>query len=90
MAGIIIEDEAFCKQVEQLGGAEVIDLALETIMDGLCHNPRGFHYHEAGNFSFRYAKTHPIGDDIPGFTVIFILDKDDNVHLKQIEQDVSF
>ena len=89
MPGSVIEDEAFRKQVEKLGGAEVIDLALETIMDGLCHNPRGFHFQEAGDFSFRYAKTHPIGD-IPAFTVIFILDKDDNVHLKQIEEDVGF
>lgn len=90
MSGSIIEDEAFRRQVEQLGGAEVVDQALDTIMDGLCHNPRGFHFHEAGEYSFRYARTHAIGDDIPAFTVIFILDNDDNVHLKQIEEDVGF
>ena len=85
----VIEDEEFRAQVEALGGFEVIDIALSTIMDGLCNNPSGFYRFEHEEYSFRYAKTHPI-EDLPAFTVIFILDRDGNVYLKQIEEDVVF
>lgn len=85
----IIEDEEFERQVRDLGGHYRLDVALDTILNGLMNAPEGFPRHVCGDYSFRYAKTVPI-NDLPGFTVIFTLDRDGNVYLQQIEEDVPF
>ena len=85
----IVEDDDFNEQVRQLGGHARVDPALDTILDGLMRNPEGFYKFEGEDYSFRYAKTVAFGD-LPAFLVIFILDIDGNVYLKQIEEDVPF
>ncbi|WP_419826698.1 hypothetical protein [Sphingomonas sp.] len=85
----IVEDPQFTEQVRQLGGARRIDVALDTIMDGLMRDPEGFARFDSEHFSFRYAKTVLIGK-IAALTVVFVLDQDGNVFLKQIEENVPF
>jgi hypothetical protein len=52
MRSIIWSDE-FSAQVEQAGGARLVDEALSPILDGLMRNPYGFEKIENDHVSFR-------------------------------------
>ena len=53
----IIYTVGFDRDVEALGGYRMIDVALDTIIDGLYRNPYGFQKFESDFISFRYAIT---------------------------------
>ena len=75
--------------VENLGGIRAVDHALESIMDGLCHNPYGFPYIENDHFRVRYAITKPI-EDIPPLCVCFAIDGDNDVELLHAEEHLEY
>jgi hypothetical protein len=64
MREIRLSDD-FTACVESLGGYRAIDLALESIMDGLYHNPYGYPYIETDYIRIRYAITKTIGEIAP-------------------------
>ena len=53
----IIYSINFDHGVEALGGYRMVDVALDTIIDGLYRNPYGFQKFESDYTSFRYAIT---------------------------------
>lgn len=84
----IIHEESFAAAVEALGGAQLIDLALDSVIPGLTSNPFGYKLHEHLFTSFRYAITRPINWpalSMPPLVVIFTIDEDGNVHLQHVE-----
>lgn len=83
MREIIYSDE-FNKAVTAMGGYRVIDLALDTIMDGLWLNPYGFQKFENDFTSFRYAITKPLAE-CPSLIVIFEIDQNKDVILRHVE-----
>jgi hypothetical protein len=85
MARQIIFSHDFDAAVERLGGYRSIDVALDTIMDGLEKNPYGFERFENDYVSFRYAMTKPI-DDMPSLVVYFIINDEKDVILEDIEE----
>lgn len=85
MPWIIVHSDDFKEGVAYLGGYAAIDIALETVLDGLRQNPFGFGFEkELGVFSFRYAKTLRVGGITP-LVVIYTIEKDRVVTLRHIE-----
>lgn len=84
MRWTIVHGDDFEEHVAQLGGYEAIDIALETVLDGLRQNPFGFEKEDLGIFSFRYAKTLRVGGITP-LIVIYTIEKDRVVTLRHIE-----
>ena len=78
----IKEGPDFRQCVERLGGYRAIDRAMETIIEGLMRRPEGFPSHQSALCKVRYAKTKPIGDEIPPLVVIFEIDENDDVILQ--------
>jgi hypothetical protein len=85
----IIRSEDFRACVASLGGYRVVDLALESIMNGLYHNPYGFHLIENDHVKVRYAITRKIGH-IPPLCVCFRIDDDKNVELLNVEEYAAY
>lgn len=81
------ESASFTEAVEILGGAEVIDEALEPLVLAIAARPETFDI-IPGFQSLRMAKTDPIayGDfDIPPLRLTFRIVDDENVELLWIE-----
>lgn len=81
----IIEGPNFAESVEQLGGYRAVDLALETIIEGLQENPFGFPLFENDWCRFRYARTRMIEGYIPPLVVTFVVNEDNDVILQWAE-----
>jgi hypothetical protein len=85
----IIFEAQFDEDVERLGGYQAIDLALESIMEGLGSNPKGFELFESVYTSFRYAITQRVqwteAVTITPLLVIFTIDAQGDVHLQHVE-----
>ena len=79
----------FQECVEALGGQRAVDLALDTILDGVYRNPFGFEYVENDWCRIRYAITRQI-DDIPPLCVWFIIDSKNNVEFVYAEEHFSY
>lgn len=86
----IIWSEDFSRQVDRAGGARLVDEALEPILDGLRHNPRGFKLVETDYTSFRYARTNALPDKLGALIVVFTIDKEKNVVLEWFDEDIPF
>ncbi len=85
MERTIIYSKEFDECVARLGGYRIIDVALETVIDGLRRNPFGFDKFESDAFSFRYARTTVIGA-APALYVIFTINTDRTVTLVHVEE----
>jgi hypothetical protein len=73
------------RDVEALGGYRMIDVALDTIIDGLYRNPYGFQKFESDFISFRYAIIARTVE-MPELVVTFTIDKSGDVTLDHIEE----
>jgi hypothetical protein len=71
---------------QKIGGYELIDDSLDTILEPLTRNPRGFPSVDCAWGSVRYARTLPIGD-CPALIWYFIMDQRDDVILVHVEHD---
>lgn len=81
----IIETTAYTKAVEKVGGARLVDEALNTIHEALRLKPYAFDKCENDHVSFRYAKTKRVGI-IPPLVVVFTIGKDGSVYLEHVEE----
>ena len=79
---LIIEGPNFAECVERLGGYRAVDLAIETIIEGLQLNPFGFPLIENDWCRIRYAKTKMIEGYIPPLIVAFIITEENDVILE--------
>jgi hypothetical protein len=75
----------FDRGVEALGGYRMIDVALDTIIDGLYRNPYGFAKFENDFISFRYAIIAGTSD-VPELVVTFTIGANGDVTLEHIEE----
>lgn len=84
----IIEEPSFERSAEALGGSELVDRALEAILDGLRLRPEGFDL-VPGYHPLRIAKTKRVerrkGGNIPPLRVWFVIADDGTVLLKYVE-----
>lgn len=81
----IVFTAEFDAAVERLGGYRAVDVALESVIDGLVHNPYGFHRFENDHVSFRYAVTKATGE-LPALVVVFRIAEGSNVILEHVEE----
>jgi hypothetical protein len=81
----VIEGEYFAQSVESLGGYRAVDLALETIVEALMHNPYGFPSVENDWCKIRYARTTMIEGYIPPLIVAFTITDEKDVILEWAE-----
>ena len=72
-----------------LGGYRAVDLALESILDGLYHNPYGFHSIENDHVKIRYAITKKI-EEIAPLCVYFRIDDNNDVELLHVEEHLAY
>ena len=82
------ESASFAEAVEILGGAEIIDEAMESLVLAIAARPEIFDI-IPGFKSLRMAKTDPIthsDHDIPPCRLTFRIVDDENVELLWIEQ----
>lgn len=86
MAGAIIYDPECDKAAEFLGGYRVIDPSLDTILEPLTRDPRGFEIVECAWGSVRVARTKPRGS-CPALIWYFVIDEKDDVVLVNVEID---
>ena len=82
----VVSDHNFDRQVEKLGGYEKLDPILYPLIDSLYANPFGAAVIDEGEWMplCRYICTRP-QLDLPAFTVIFTIEDDDTVVLREIE-----
>lgn len=80
----VIYSKEFDVAVENLGGYEIVDPALDVILDGLSLNPYGFSKVENDTVSFRYAVTERVAECPPLLVYFQILDNRD-VELTHVE-----
>jgi hypothetical protein len=81
----VVSDHAFDRQVERLGGYERLDLVLNPVVDSLYANPYGALTIEDDWFPLcRYVSTKP-QNGLPAFLVIFTIEDDGTVLLREIE-----
>lgn len=83
MRRMIIYQPSFTKAVARLGGYRRIDIALESVMNGLEMDPAGFEIIRDGTNSARWAKTKAI-PGIPALVLTFVIGPDSNVYLYDI------
>lgn len=84
----IIEEDSFQDAVVLVGGAQLVDLALSSIIHGLMRNPYGYGLHENQFTSFRYAITRKVmwtEPQIPPLIVTFTISENGDVHLQHVE-----
>jgi hypothetical protein len=80
----------FDRQVEELGGYEKLDQVLDPIVDGLYVDPYGYAVLENDWISLcRYARTIP-QNDLPAFIVLFVIEEDGSVELREIWPDEDY
>ena len=75
--------------VQELGGYERIDGALDSIYQALRVNPFGFPLIENDFTRARYAKTRPIRD-IPALVWLFEIDEHNNVTILHVEEFLDY
>ena len=80
----ILFSKEFDLAVEKIGGYRAVDLALETILDGLRLNPYGFSKFENDWTSFRYAITKGF-EVIPPLLIYFLILQNHDVELTHVE-----
>jgi hypothetical protein len=82
----VVSDHAFDGQVAQLGGYERLDDVLAPVIDSLYANPYGAFVIMENEWTSlcRYICTKPL-DDLPAFVVIFTIEDDGTVVLREIE-----
>lgn len=82
------EEQSYKDSVKQLGGAERIDIALESIIEALSNRPEGFDL--IPDFEpIRIAKTDHVsrpGGDIPALRLWFVIASDTEVSLLYAEK----
>lgn len=86
----IIWSAEFTEGVEALGGAAIVDRALEPVLEALSRNPYGFQLLENDWVSFRVIRTKAIGYDVPALIISFTIDENRNVVLQLVEEDLPF
>lgn len=86
----IYSSHLFDRQVERLGGYEKLDPILEPVIDGLYLNPYGYTLIQNDWIqACRYAHTIPRGD-VPGLVIIFTIENDGAVELREIWPDEDY
>ena len=81
----IVSDHAFDRQVERLGGYERLDPVLNPVIDSLYANPYGaFMVEDDWVPLCRYVCTKAVLG-LPAFLVIFTIEDDGTVLLREIE-----
>jgi hypothetical protein len=80
----IIYSKEFDLAVEKIGGYGLVDIAIETILDGLVHNPYGFMKFENDVISFRWAVIRGVPNCPPLYVTFNILGTKD-VELTHVE-----
>ena len=83
---VIRESAEFTRAAAALAHAELVDTALDPIIDSLRRNPYGFALFENEWCKIRYAQTEAIGDVLPPLLVAFSIEEDDSVTLNWIEE----
>lgn len=85
----IIEEQSFTDSRELLGSAELVDVALSAILDGLSNRPEGFDL-ITGYEPIRIAKTdrvsRPIFGDIPALRVWFVISGETEIKLLYVDK----
>lgn len=77
----------FDRQVEELGGYEKLDPVLDPVVDGLYDNPYGYNVIQDDWIPLcRYARTVP-QDDLPAFVILFVIEEDGAIELREIWPD---
>lgn len=56
----IIYEATFVDVMQALGGAYIVDLAMDSVVPGLTSNPTGYALHRNKFTSFRYAVTKSV------------------------------
>ena len=80
----------FDHQVERLGGYEKLDLVLNPVVDGLYADPYGYIVIQHDLLPLcRYARTIP-QDGLPSFIVLFVIEEDGGVELREIWPDEDY
>ena len=81
----VLSDHGFDRQVERLGGYEKLDSILYPVVDSLYANPFGAPVIDETEWMplCRYICTKP-QRGLPGFTVLFTIEDDDSVVLREI------
>jgi hypothetical protein len=80
----------FDRQIETLGGYEKLDLVLDPIVDGVYIDPYGYTViQDDWTPLCRYARTIPV-DDLPAFIVLFVIEEDGGVELREIWPDEDY
>lgn len=85
----IIYEASFIDAMQPLGGAYIVDLAMDSIIPGLTSNPNGYRLHKNRITSFRFAVTRAVNwpnRQIPPLVVIFTVEENGNVHLHHVEK----
>lgn len=80
----IIYSKEFDLAVDAIGGYRLVDMALDTIVDGLNLNPYGFDRYENDFVSFRYARTKPF-QHVPAMVFYFQILTNKDVELTHVE-----
>jgi hypothetical protein len=79
----IIYAKQFDADADEWGGYIEIDVALDTVIEALSHDPYAFPKFETDFVSFRYALTKRIRD-MPPLAFMFTIDDRGNVTLERI------
>lgn len=80
----------FDHQVGRLGGYEKLDLVLNPVVDGLYIDPYGYNIIQHDLIPLcRYARTIP-QDELPAFIVLFVIEEDGGVELREIWPDEGY
>jgi hypothetical protein len=86
----ICSSHEFDRQVETLGGYEKLDPILSPIIDGLYIDPYGYRLIQNDWIPLcRYAHTIP-QDSLPAFIVLFVIEEDGGIELREIWSDEDY
>jgi hypothetical protein len=82
----------FDHQVEALGGYEKLDPVLNPVVDGLYIDPYGYNIIQHDLIPLcRYARTIPQDDgSLPAFIILFVIEEDGGVELREIWPDEDY
>jgi hypothetical protein len=86
----VVFEKTFDLAVEPFGGYQHLDPILEPVVDSLYANPLGFPLAEDDWFSAcRYVVTKP-WCDLPSFVIIFTIDEDETVSIRDIFENEDY
>lgn len=86
----VYSSHKFDRQVDRLGGYEKLDPLLEPVIDGLYANPYGYPLVQNDWLpACRYAHTLPHGD-VSSLVIIFTIDSEGGVELRELWPDEDY